>query len=85
MLGMSNLNASFVRVFKGKNLMMLIAFVSGLALQLAVIEIPVISALFSTYNLTPSNWLICIALALIPLFAHELIVLGKAIKKKARK
>ena len=85
MLGMSNLNHSFVQVFKGKNLMMLIAFLSGFVLQLAVIEIPFVRSLFSTYNLSAANWLVCIGLALIPLLAHEIIVLVKSIKKAMQK
>ena len=74
MLGMSNTSRSFVRVFKNKNLMMLIAFASGLLLQLAVVEIPVIGRLFSTANLSLKEWLITLLLALVPLVVHEISV-----------
>ena len=74
MLGMSNTSRSFVRVFKNKNLMMLIAFASGLLLQLAVVEIPVIGRLFSTANLSLKEWLITLILALVPLVVHEISV-----------
>ncbi len=82
MLGMSNTNRSFVQVFKNRNPMMLIAFISGFILQLAVIEIPVVSALFSTYSLSLKDWLIALALALVPLLAHEIAVLIKFIRRK---
>ncbi len=82
MLGMSNTNRSFVQVFKNRNPMMLIAFISGFVLQLAVIEIPVVSALFSTYNLSLKEWGIALVLALVPLLAHEIAVLIKFIRRK---
>lgn len=83
MLGMSNLNRSFIHVFKKKNWMMLIAFVAGLALQLFVIMTPGIQDVFSTTNLTWQEWLITCALAILPLVAHEIYVFIKwMIKRK---
>lgn len=48
MLGMSNVNKSFVHIFKNKNWMMAIAFFAGIALQLLVIEVPAFRAVFNT-------------------------------------
>lgn len=84
MLGMSDANRSFVHVFKDKNWMMALAFFVGAILQLAVIELPGISEVFSTHNLSGGEWLITIIVALIPLAVHELVVLGKYLDKKIK-
>ncbi len=82
MLGMSNLNRSAVNVFKNKNVMMLVAFIAGFVLQLVVIEIPIISAIFSTAALSATEWIVTAVLSLIPIIAHELIVFGKKLTNK---
>lgn len=82
MFNMSNLNKSFIFVFKGKNKMMFAAFIIGVALQLFVIEIPGVRNVFSTSNLTWSEWLITLAISVLPLLVHELIVFFKWIKRK---
>jgi Ca2+-transporting ATPase len=82
MLGVSNLKRSFVNVFKNKNLMMLIAFISGIVLQILVIQVGPISAIFNTRPLDGIHWLVAGLLSVIPLIAHELIVLIKKIIKK---
>ena len=82
MLGMSDTNRSVFTVFKHKNIMMLIAFVAGILLQLAVIEIPGITNVFKTVNLGWEQWLITILLSLVVLVGHEIVVLVKYIKKK---
>ena len=81
MLGMSNLNRSFVNVFKNRNIMMLIAFIVGLGMQLLVIQVGPISQIFNTRPLEWFQWLVCAGLALIPLIAHEIIVLIKKNQK----
>jgi Ca2+-transporting ATPase len=82
MLGMSNLKRSFVNIFKNKNTMMLVAFIAGFVLQLIVITVPGVNDIFSTAWLNVSEWIITAALSLIPIIAHELIVLGHKIFKK---
>lgn len=86
MIGISNVNKSFVHVFKDKNWMMLIAFVIGVGLQLFVIEVPGVQDVFSVasgeYNLDLKEWLITMGFSLIPLVLHEFIVLIKFIKNK---
>ncbi len=84
MIGMSDVRHSFVHVFKDKNIMMLIAFVLGFVLQLAVIEIPFVRSVFSTENLTVSEWLWTALVSLIPLILHEIIVLIMNISKKRK-
>ncbi len=85
MIGMSDVRHSFVHVFKDKNLMMLIAFVFGFLLQLFVIEVPAVRAVFSTENLNLVEWLWTALVSLIPLILHEIIVLIMYIKKKKQK
>ena len=85
MLGMSDINHSFVHVFKDKNWMMAIAFVIGLLLQLLVIEVRAVRNVFSTENLDTTEWLFTALLSLIPLIIHEIIVLIRWISKKSIK
>ena len=85
MVGMSNVNKSFVHVFKNKNWMMAIAFGAGLILQLFVIEVPGVQNVFKTANLDWREWLITAAFSVIPLVIHEIVVLIKFIKRKASK
>lgn len=82
MLGMRDENKSFVTVFKSKNVMMAIAFVAGIALQFAVIEIPAIRTVFSTANLNPTEWLITAVCSFAPLIWHEIVVFVKYIRKQ---
>ena len=85
MLGMSSGERSALNVFKNKNVMMLIAFVAGFVLQLLVIEVGVVRSIFSTANLSSKEWLITAILSVIPVVAHEVIVLVKRlIAKKAK-
>ncbi len=85
MIGMSDINRSFVHVFKDKNWMMLIAFAAGIVLQLFVIETPGVQQLFSTANLSWEEWLITLAFSFIPLILHELIVLFHFVRRKLNK
>ena len=85
MVGMSNQNRSFIHVFKNKNYMMLIAAIVAVALQLAVIEIPFMRDVFSTSDLTVTEWLITAAMCVTPLIVHEIVVLIKFIIKKTKK
>ncbi len=82
MIGMSDLNHSFIHVFKDKNWMMAIALFAGVALQLLVIEIPGVSAVFSTCNLNWIEWLVTLAVALLPLVVHEIVVLIKKLRRQ---
>ena len=60
MLGMSDINHSFVHVFKDKNWMMALAFALGIVLQIIVVMVPGISSIFKTSWLSGMEWLITI-------------------------
>lgn len=85
MLGMSNVRESFVKVFKNKNYMMLIAFATGALLQLFVVEVPGVNDIFKTHAFDPLEWVVTFALATTPLVIHELVVLFLFLKKKFKK
>ena len=57
------------------NPLMILAFVAGYLLQLAVTEIPFLVSVFGTVPLCGAEWAILSGLAAIPLLAHEAIVL----------
>lgn len=78
-VGMRNIEKSVFAVNPFENRLMIVAFVSGLALQVAVTEIPVLTALFNTVALSLDEWLRLLALSAVPLVVHELIVLGRFI------
>ena len=85
MLGMANPNRSFIHVFKGKNFMMLIAFIVGFILQLIVINTPVVTDIFKTTFLELNEWLIVGVVSLIPLITHEIIVFIKWLRNQTNK
>ena len=85
MLGIANPDRSFVHVFKSGNWMMLLAFLFGVGLQLLVIEVPGVRAVFKTSNLDLHEWLWLALFSVLPLIVHEVIVLIKWIIKKSKK
>ncbi|MFA6755993.1 MAG: cation-translocating P-type ATPase [Bacilli bacterium] len=85
MLGMSNVRKSFVKIFKNKNYMMALAFFLGIGLQLLVIEVPGISTVFNTANLSWIEWGLTLGLSITPLLVHEIVVLFNFIKRKVSK
>lgn len=85
MLGMTNIKKSFVHIFKDNNIMLYVAFVLGVLLQLLVIEVPGISKVFSTFNLSLKEWIITACTSILPLVVHEIVVLVLFIKKKVNK
>ncbi len=85
MVCMSSTERSFIHVFKNKNWMMLIAFAVGVGLQFFVVLVPGVQEIFSTTKLGWQEWLITAGASLVPLIAHEIIVLIKFIVRKVRK
>ncbi|MDE5546341.1 MAG: cation-translocating P-type ATPase [Anaeroplasmataceae bacterium] len=81
MLGMSNVNRSFIYVVKDKNWMLFVAFFIGIILQLFVVQTPGVKEVFSTYSLTGVEWGIMLGLSLLPLVVHEIIVLINILRK----
>lgn len=72
MIGMSDIKNTFLRVFKGKNYMMLVSFIFGFVLQIAVTEIPFMESAFKTVGLDIVEWLILALMAMVPLIVHEI-------------
>ncbi len=85
MIGISNTKRSFIFTLFNKNWMMYIAFFAGVILQLVVVEIPGVRAVFNTANLDLNEWLITALMSLIPLILHELSALVQFIYKKTKK
>lgn len=85
MLGMSNVQRSFIHIFKDKNWMLFIAFFLGIALQLFVVQTPGVKEVFSTYSLTGVEWGIMLGLSLLPLIVHEIFVFILWIKGRKQK
>ena len=86
MLGVSNVKETVFNIYKKKNVVILIAFLVGILLQLAVIEIPFVRDVFSTEDLSWLEWGVTALLSLLPLIVHEVIVLVRFIlsKRKAK-
>lgn len=80
LIGMTDIKRSFVHVFKDGNWMLLVSFVLGFLLQIAVTEIPFLTSAFSTTSLSWQEWFILAAMALAPLITHE--ILAPIFKKK---
>ena len=85
MLGMTSLKKSFVHNFWSKNWLLWVAFGLGVALQVAVVNVPGLNTFFSCYALDISHWGIVIALSVAPLVAHEIVALVIFLKKKLAK
>lgn len=83
-IGMRNIHRSLFRMNHVENRFMIFAFLLGLVLQVAIVEIPALHVFFSTTSLDALHWLLAFGLALLPLVAHECIVLGKNIMKRAQ-
>lgn len=81
-IGMRNVKKSIFRINHLANRMMIIAFVVGFALQIAVTEISFLTNLFGTVALSLREWCILTGLATVPLWFHELFVLFGYLKKK---
>ena len=82
MLGMTSLRKSFVHNFWSKNWLLWVSFALGVALQIAVVNIPGLNSFFSCYPLDISHWGIVIALSAAPVVVHEIVALVLFIKRK---
>ncbi|HOF99954.1 MAG: Calcium-transporting ATPase 1 [Firmicutes bacterium ADurb.Bin248] len=82
-VGMRNVDVSVFRMNHAANKMMVLAFVVGLALQVAVTEVPFLVRVFATTQLELSEWLALVAVSTVPLWAHEVICLFRGRRGKA--
>ncbi len=80
-IGMRDVNRSFFGMNLADNSLMLIALGAGIGLQLLVTEVPFLVGAFQTARLTLYEWGVLLGLSIIPLLAHEGIVLGKYLKR----
>ena len=85
MLGMTSLKKSFVHNFWSKNWLLWVSFVVGVALQVAVVNVPGLNNFFSCYPLDIKHWAIVIALSVAPLVVHEIVALILFLRKKFAK
>lgn len=74
-VGMRNVDKSIFRMNHGNNKMMIVAFLIGFLLQIAVTEISALCSVFGTTQLTIRQWLLLTAVSSIPMWCHEIIVL----------
>ena len=71
-IGMRDVEKSVFRMNHLRNRLMLLALAAGFLLQIAVTEIPFLTAAFGTAHLSLREWLRLLILAAFPLLAHEL-------------
>lgn len=71
-IGFKKLHRSVFRTNHLRNKMMIVAFVAGFSLQVAVTEIPFLNEVFGTSPLSLSEWLCLTALCTVPLWGHEI-------------
>lgn len=82
-IGMRDIGTSLFKFKHLDNKVMILALVVGVIGQLVVTEIPVLTNMFSTVQLTASYWAVIFGLSLIPMIVHEIKVLVGRISKKA--
>lgn len=85
MLGMTSLRKSFIHNFWSKNWLLWVSFVVGVALQIAVVNVPGLNTFFSCEPLDIKHWGFVIALSVAPLVVHEIVVLVLFLRKKLAK
>ncbi len=81
-VGMRNINKSIFRINHLSNKLMILAFIVGFGLQIAVTEITFLEEIFGTTELTLKEWLMLAGLATSPLWVHEIRVFFRFLAKK---
>ena len=82
-IGMRNYDISLFKMNHTENRAMIGAFFAGLILQILVTEVPFLTEIFETSQLSLKEWITLILISIVPLLSHEVIVLGKKLFKKA--
>ncbi|GFI70503.1 calcium-transporting ATPase 1 [Lachnospiraceae bacterium] len=80
---MRDVNKSIFKMKHLDNIYMMIAWVTGIFLQVLVTEVPYFVALFGTSRLGLTEWAVLGCLSAVPLAVHELLVLSDALFKKS--
>lgn len=73
---------SIFRVNHLSNWFLLGAFVVGILLQILILYVPPLAALFSTTPIAWADWGLVVLLSLVPLAVHEIVVLIRKVLKK---
>lgn len=73
-VGMRDTEKSVFRMNHLENRLMLLAFILGIGLQMAVTEVPYLVVIFQTVKLTGAEWRELLFLAAAPMAAHELLI-----------
>jgi Ca2+-transporting ATPase len=81
-IGVRNFHKSVFRMNHLNNKMMIIAVLAGFGMQVAVTEIPFLTGVFGTVALSFNEWVTLTVLATVPLWVHEIMVLGQVLRKK---
>lgn len=74
-IGMRNIHKSVFRTNPFSNMTMILAFVVGFLLQIAVTEIPFLLHIFGTSKLEFNEWLYLVALSFVPIVVHEFVTI----------
>jgi Ca2+-transporting ATPase len=81
-VGMRDMHTSVFKMKHLENKLMIVAFVTGFLMQLAVTVVPFLTGAFGTAALSWKEWGMLTVLAAFPMFAHEIIVIvGKENKR----
>lgn len=80
-IGMRDTETSLFKFDHLDNKIMILAFVVGILGQLAVTEIPFLRTIFGTVRMTAAMWGLVLILSIMPLIAHEIVVLVKKARK----
>lgn len=83
-VGMRDVEISVFRMNHLGNPLMIAAFGIGFGLQLLVTEVPYFVRLFGTCRLTLMEWVSLLLLAMVPLLAHEILVLLSALAERKK-
>ncbi len=84
-VGMRNINKSIFRMNHLENKLMVFSVIVGILLQIAVTEVHFLTVMFDTVELSLTEWVDLILLALIPLACHEIRVFFRFITGKSRR
>jgi len=82
-IGMRDVGKSVFAMGRCRNPVMLIAVATGILLQIAVTEIPMLIEMFGTVALSLTEWLNLLGLSVMPLVMHEVFVMISAIIDRA--
>ncbi|MFA5638335.1 MAG: cation-translocating P-type ATPase [Anaerovoracaceae bacterium] len=84
-VGMRDINKSVFKMNHKENPMMIVAFFTGLLLQILVTEAGFLNGIFETVHLTFTEWAMLFCLSMGPLVAHELLVIKKGVINHGKK